>query len=128
LVTGFFCAATYSAAIQLKLTGEIAMKLNNILTMPKTNKLEPLFKFNLLPANLTVLICTAIILTTAVVALQFKQQTNVPETKSLAWYMANPKEALVTNKICFDNQEIQNTENCKSSLHALEIMHKGPNS
>ncbi len=96
--------------------------------MPKANKLEPLFKANWLPANLMTLASAAIILTTVVVALQARQEANAPEIKSLAWYMANPQDALATNKVCYDNPQLKTTENCINSLHALEITHKGPNS
>jgi hypothetical protein len=99
-----------------------------MLSMPKTGKLEPSFKFDWMPANLPVLVSAAIIITTVVVTLQVRQQNNAPENKSLAWYMANPQDALATNKICFDNPQLKATENCVNSLHALEIMHKGPNS
>lgn len=91
-------------------------------------KLESNFKFDWLPSNLPVLVSAGIIVTTAVVMLQVRQQTNVPENKSMAWYMANPQDALATNKICFDNPQLKTTEKCINSLHALEIMHKGPNS
>lgn len=104
------------------------MKLNNLISIPKTHKLEPLIKLDWLPSNLPTLVSIGIIMTASVVSLQHKQQTNVPETKTLAWYMANPKVALADNKICFDNPQLQPTDNCINSLHALEVMHKGPNS
>jgi hypothetical protein len=104
------------------------MKLSNILTLPKANKLENSFKFDWLPANLPVLVSAAVIITTVVVLLQARQQAMTPEIKSMAWYMANPQDALTTNKVCFDNPQLKATDNCVNSLHALEIMHKGPNS
>lgn len=104
------------------------MKINNLLSASKANKLEPIFRFDWLPANLPILASAAIIFTMAVVVLQIRQQANPPENKSLAWYMANPKDALATNKTCFDNPQLQTTEKCINSLHALEVMHKGPNS
>lgn len=104
------------------------MKLSNILTLPKTNKPDTSFKLDWLPANLPVLVSAAVIITTAVVVLQARQQAKAPEIKSMAWYMANPQDALATNKICFDNPQLKATDNCINSLHALEIMHKGPNS
>lgn len=103
------------------------MAKSNLLTIP-VSKLEPLVKFNWLPANLQILISAAIILTTGVVAIQKFQAEKVPENKSLAWYMANPKEALAKNQECYDNPQLKTTENCVNSLHALEVMHKGPNS
>ncbi|NOS73336.1 MAG: hypothetical protein HOO93_08300 [Methyloglobulus sp.] len=104
------------------------MKINNLLSIPKTDKLGPVIKLDWLPSNLPTLVSVGIIMTAAVVVLQYKQQANVPETKTLAWYMANPKAALADNQVCFDNPSLQKTENCINSLHALEIMHKGPNS
>lgn len=104
------------------------MKINNILPLPKTNKLENFIKGDWLPANLMTLTSAAVIITTVVVVLQTRQEANAPETKSLAWYMANPQEALATNKVCYDNPQLKTTENCMNSLHALEITHKGPNS
>ena len=104
------------------------MKLNNIVAMPKLNKLEPVFKLDWLPANLPILASAAILFAMAVVVLQIKQQNSAPQNKSLAWYMANPKEALADNKICYENPQLRTSENCVNSLHALEVMHKGPNS
>jgi hypothetical protein len=104
------------------------MKISNMLTMPKANKLGPIFKLDWLPANLLTLASAAIVLTTIVIVLQINKEANAPENKSLAWYMANPKEALTINKVCFDNPQLKATENCVNSLHALEIIHKGPNS
>lgn len=49
------------------------------------------------------------------------------EVKSLAWYVANIKEAKKQNQECHDNPGIQSTPNCVNSLHALEISFKGGN-
>jgi hypothetical protein len=95
--------------------------------MPK-EKLEPVFKFDWLPTNLPILVSGAIVFAMVVVVMQIRQQAELPETKSLAWYMANPQEALAVNKICFDNPQMKGTENCLNSLHALDVMHRGPNS
>ncbi len=103
------------------------MSRSNLLSMSKI-KMEPFIKLNWLPTNLPTLIGVAIILTTGVVAIQKYQEVKSSETKSLAWFMANPKAALVKNKECYDNPQLKTTENCVYSLHALEIMHKGPNS
>lgn len=103
------------------------MSRSNLLTI-SMNKVEPFFKLGWLPANLPTLVAVGVILTASVVGLQKFQETKAPETKSMAWYMANPKLALAQNKECFDNPKLKDTENCVYSLHALEIMHKGPNS
>jgi hypothetical protein len=104
------------------------MKISNLLSMPRTNKLEAITKLDWLPADLPTLASLGMVLAIAVIGLQYKQQSNAPEIKSLAWFMANPQDALSTNKICFDNPKLKMTENCMNSLHALEVMHKGPNS
>ena len=47
--------------------------------------------------------------------------------KSVAWYVANIKEAKKQNQICFNDTTLQSTENCVNSLHALQISFKGNN-
>jgi hypothetical protein len=104
------------------------MKISDLLSVPVTNRIEPIVRFNWLPSNLTSLVALAIILTSGVVAMQNFREAKTPEIKSLAWYMANPKDALAQNKECYDNPQLKTTENCVNSLQALEITHKGPNS
>lgn len=104
------------------------MKLSSIVSVPLASRIEPIFRFNWLPANLISLIAAGIILTTGVVVMQRLQETQMPETKSVAWYMANPQDALAQNKECYDKPELKTTANCLYSLEALEITHKGPNS
>jgi predicted negative regulator of RcsB-dependent stress response len=104
------------------------MKISNLLSIPMANRIEPIIRFNWLPSNLTALVAIAIILTSGVVAMQKFQEAKMPEIKSIAWYMANPQEALAKNKECYDNPQLKTTENCRYSLEALEITHKGPNS
>lgn len=74
--------------------------------MAMVNRMEPIFKFNWLPTNLPGLVAVAIIFTTGVVAIQKFQEAKAPEIKSVAWYMANPKEALLQNKVCYDNPQL----------------------
>jgi predicted negative regulator of RcsB-dependent stress response len=97
-------------------------------SIPLANRIEPFIRFNWLPSNIASLVAAGIILTAGVVAMQKFQESKTPETKSLAWYMANPQEALAKNKECYDNPKLKATENCVYSLQALEITHKGPNS
>lgn len=104
------------------------MKRIDLMSLPMAHKMEPIFKLNWLPANLPTLVGIAIILTTAIVAIQKYEEFKAPEIKTLAWFMANPKEALATNKVCYDNPRLNATDNCVYSLQALEIIHKGPNS
>ena len=104
------------------------MKISNLLSIPVSNRFEPILRFSWLPANLPTLIAAAVILASVVVVMQKLQETKQPEVKSVAWYMANPQEALAKNKECYDNPLLKTTENCVYSLQALETIHKGPNS
>jgi hypothetical protein len=47
------------------------------------------------------------------------------EEQSVAWYVANMKEAREQNQECFDNPSIQSSPNCIHSLHALNISFAG---
>jgi hypothetical protein len=104
------------------------MKKSNLLSMPMVNRIEPIIRLNWLPSNLTSLVAAGIILASGVVAMQKFHEAKMPEIKSVAWYMANQKEALAKNKECYDNPQLKTTENCVYSLQALEITHKGPSS
>lgn len=55
------------------------------------------------------------------------EASNGDEVKSLAWYVANIKEARRQNQECHDNPSIQSTPTCVNALHALEITFKGGN-
>lgn len=50
-----------------------------------------------------------------------------PALKTTAWYVANIKLAKEQNKICFENVNIQQTDECINSLHALQITFNGGN-
>lgn len=52
-------------------------------------------------------------------------QTPSAEEKTVAWFVANAKEARDQNKECHDNPSIQSTPNCVNSLHALQISFAG---
>lgn len=47
------------------------------------------------------------------------------EERSIAWFVANSKEARDQNKECHDNPSLQSTPNCVNSLHALQISFAG---
>lgn len=49
------------------------------------------------------------------------------DVKTVAWYVANIKEAKAQNQACHDNPNLQGSANCANSLHALEITFKGGN-
>jgi hypothetical protein len=48
-------------------------------------------------------------------------------SKSIAWYVANVKEARTKNQECHDNPGIQSSTDCENALHALQISFKGGN-
>ncbi len=104
------------------------MKRSNLLSLNMTNKIVPALKFDWLPTNLPILVAAAIVLSTSVIALQIFQAKKPQDNTSLAWFVANPKEALATNKICFDNPQLKSSQACVNSLQALDLTHKGPNS
>lgn len=54
----------------------------------------------------------------AVMALQ---TTNAEETKTVAWYTANIREAKAKNQECHDQPNLKDSQECKNALHALEI-------
>lgn len=49
------------------------------------------------------------------------------DEKSVAWFVANIKEAHNQNRVCHNDQSIQNSANCVNSLRALEMSFKGGN-
>lgn len=49
------------------------------------------------------------------------------EIKSVAWYVANIREARQQNQTCHDSPSLQSTSNCVNALNALEISFKGGN-
>lgn len=49
------------------------------------------------------------------------------QAKTVAYYVANVKEARIKNQQCFDNPGIKATEDCENALHALQISFKGGN-
>lgn len=49
------------------------------------------------------------------------------QVKTVAWYVANIKEARKQNQECYNNTSLQSTPNCQNSLHALQISFKGGN-
>jgi len=56
------------------------------------------------------------------------EETNqVSEVKSVAWYVANVKEAKTKNQECFDTPDIKASDDCENALHALQISFKGGN-
>ena len=56
-----------------------------------------------------------------------ESSTTTSDAKSVAWYVANIKEARATNQQCHDNPGMQPSPDCTNALHALEISFKGGN-
>lgn len=46
---------------------------------------------------------------------------NTGPAKTVAWYVANIKEAKAQNKVCHDNPGIQASADCANALQALKI-------
>lgn len=47
------------------------------------------------------------------------------EIKSVAYYVANTKEAREKNRECYEQGNMQANQNCANSLHALQISFVG---
>jgi hypothetical protein len=68
--------------------------------------------------SLIILITAGLVLT----VMAFRT-TQAEESKSVAWYAANIKEAKAKNQQCHDDPSIKSSEaqECANALHALEI-------
>lgn len=75
--------------------------------------------------NLILGIMIMSIATLAFAATEDQTSNSAKEAKSVAWYVANIRESREKNKECYDNPELQSTEECKNSLHALKISYVG---
>lgn len=79
--------------------------------------------------NAIILIATSLVLILSafkvISAEEVTQETQ--EAKSVAWYVANVKEARAKNQQCHDNPSIQASTDCENALHALQISFKGGN-
>ena len=73
------------------------------------------------------LVLSAVKVISAEQPLQTAQSEHSEAPKSIAWYVANVKEARAKNQQCFDNPGIKTTEDCENALHALQISFKGGN-
>lgn len=73
------------------------------------------------------LVLSAVKVISAEQPIQTAESEQSDEAKSIAWYVANVKEARVKNQQCFDNPGIKTTEDCENALHALQISFKGGN-
>jgi hypothetical protein len=77
------------------------------------------------------MIVTAIVLTAVTFSVISAQKSNTnantTDAKSVAWFVANLKEARAQNQLCHDDASIQATPACENALHALQISFKGGN-
>ncbi|MDD2864490.1 MAG: hypothetical protein PHC99_07165 [Methylococcales bacterium] len=72
----------------------------------------------------TAIFIAAISALVAVMALQTTNAQSSSESKTMAWYVANIKDAEAKNKECRadpSNVELQNTSECVNALQALEL-------
>lgn len=77
-----------------------------------------------------ILILAAVVIALGSTAVLNVTNANEPDSgnvKTVAWYVANIKEARAQNQTCHDNPNLQGSENCVNALHALEITFKGGN-
>lgn len=78
--------------------------------------------------NAIIFTVTALLLgLSAFTVINAEESTQVSEAKTIAWYVANVKEAKAKNQECFDNPEIKASQDCENALHALQISFKGGN-
>ena len=71
------------------------------------------------------LILAVIISTLSATAYSVTSGQQEKEAKSVAWYTANVREAREKNKECYENVELQETTDCKNTLHALQLLYVG---
>lgn len=67
-------------------------------------------------ANLIMIIAAVSVLTITTF-----NTSNAEESKSVAWYTANIKEAKMKVQECHDNSSLQASPECTNARHALEI-------
>ncbi len=79
--------------------------------------------------NTIIMTVTSLLLALSAFKVINAEETAQPtvEAKSVAWYVANVREAKSKNQECFDNPEIKQSEDCENALHALQISFKGGN-
>lgn len=69
----------------------------------------------------------AVLVLSAFKVISAEKASTENDLKSVAWYVANIKEARATNQQCHDNPSQQSSQDCQNALHALEISFKGGN-
>jgi hypothetical protein len=77
--------------------------------------------------NIILIVASLALTLSAFKVISAEEVTQAEQAKSIAWYVANVKEARAKNQQCFDNPNIKTTEDCENALHALQISFKGGN-
>lgn len=78
--------------------------------------------------NMIILLATALALgLSAFKVISAEESSDGNDAKSVAWYVANIKEARAKNQQCHDDPSMQSSSDCSNALHALEITFKGGN-
>jgi hypothetical protein len=77
--------------------------------------------------SIALVVSSALVLAFAALTTTVAEEVKSEESKSVAWYVANLKEARKQNQECHDNPGLQANPSCVNALHALEISFKGGN-
>jgi hypothetical protein len=78
--------------------------------------------------NMIILIVTVLVLGLSTFkVINAQESSDGGDAKSVAWYVANIKEARAKNQQCHDEPSLQSSADCTNALHALEITFKGGN-
>lgn len=77
--------------------------------------------------SIILLIASLVLMLSAFKVISAEEAKLAEQAKSIAWYVANVKEAKAKNQQCFDNPGLKATEDCENALHALQISFKGGN-
>lgn len=72
-------------------------------------------------------VSTLVLVLSAFKVISAEESKQASKAKSVAWYVANIKDARAKNQECHDNPGIQSSADCGNALHALEISFKGGN-
>ncbi|AEF98545.1 EexN family lipoprotein [Methylomonas methanica] len=77
--------------------------------------------------SIILLVASLVLMLSAFKVISAEEVKQAEQAKSIAWYVANVKEAKAKNQQCFDNPGLKATEDCENALHALQISFKGGN-
>ncbi|MCK9605478.1 MAG: EexN family lipoprotein [Methylomonas sp.] len=77
--------------------------------------------------SIILLVASLVLMLSAFKVISEEKTKPAEQAKSIAWYVANVKEAKAKNQQCFDNPGLKATEDCENALHALQISFKGGN-